>query len=135
LVFGSVSVAGLLARQGRTKTKFTNLLVQPKGMRPDNRAKYSLATDHLGRPHTARARAASALLVPRLLGTATDLTDRLGFVVAGTSLGKLPIDHTRHDIGTHISAEHGIVEIDRARALIFQCDDIALHRAQSLFSS
>src|SRR5262249_35628996 len=75
----------------------------------------------------ALARAAGALLPPRLLAAAGDLADLLGVVRTLAALGELPADDARDQVGARRQAEHLVGEVDVAGRGVVESLDCDFH--------
>src|SRR5581483_5966470 len=75
----------------------------------------------------ADARAAGALLPPRLLARAADVRAVLRLVRAATFRGVRVHHRLPHHVGIHASAKHRVGQIDRADLFVLVVHDIELH--------
>ena len=99
--------AGQRVGQRRAERALHHLLVDALVVVAHDRAVGHAAADPLGRADRALARAAGALLAPRLLPAAADLAARLDLVRAGAQTGHRRHDHLVHQRHVHRRLEDG----------------------------
>src|SRR5204863_7432460 len=76
------------------------------------------------------ARAAGALLLPRLAAAARDVRAILGLVRAAARRGVRVHDRLPDEGVVHAAAEHFVVQLERSDFLVVRVDDVYFHSSQ-----
>jgi len=94
----------------------------------DNRAVNNATTTELHDRAWTMAGITCALLAIHLRTSLPDLAAALHLVVAGATLGKLPVDNAGDDVGTRGHCEHIVSKRDVASGLVVQSCYLKLHQ-------
>src|SRR5688572_19485741 len=96
-------------------------------MAADDRRHRLAAADEEGSGARAVTGRTGTLLAVPLLGRAVDLAAGLGLVRTGAALGELPDDDALDEVSARLQTEDLVLEIDLARRLGIQVEDLQLH--------